>query len=447
MANEGKIVVKMVLEESDFDKKLSKASQRVKAAIEQKFDAPIIRTEATAAQRAARFKTAAEYASRNMPPPPTGLKFASGLAGDWYKAKMKAEERAEGERIQKEMGLGPEDYKGSAKKGGWMDKLGSLGSSSSLVNTLKKFGEAFPAVAGFAKGAALATGALVALRVAFGLVGYAVGLVLGPLKMFAHVVEQAAEAGARLYARVLASGGLPTGYVSQVSMAARVGGMSEADVVKFGSALGSLTEMTRVASNTMAKAVIPLTQLSWYSKAFGENWNALMAQFTAAAAPAISSIIQVTNAFLRILQITGVGTAIGRVVSLFEGIAAVLAALTATYAGILQLMGQMMSDLISSIYNWKLDFSKSMAVGDEIVSMWTKMAKPESVGGMAQRMPASAWEKMGLVIGMGPGVNPQAETASNTRTMKTTLSKVESNTATMVGLMSGLRAGSFANGL
>lgn len=447
--DKNKIEVAFVADMSDLDKKLDAAGKKVEQTFATQVKAPVEQAAAKvyaaqpqpttqarvaglttlssrqmeakmeAAAEAAREATRARWRAFAAAHPAGGAKTHS-MMPDWFLKQAQTSASSMGS-------LFPPAQAPST----WMQKLGTLGSSSSLVGTLNKLGAAFPAVAGFAKVAGLVTGAFVALRVALGIASYAVGLFVRPIMRLVGFLAQFAL-DERLYPRVLASGGMPASYVSKFTMASRVSGISESDIVKFGTNLRELNDMVAVAARTFAETMVPLTSLKWQMNTVSENWTALWRQFTAALEPSVGAFLQTLNSVMRSNQIIGLMTVLGQITNAFLGLLVIIYKYTSTMMMAISLLAQAIADLMYALVHLQRpDFTKTKEVFGEMRNIWRHQGQPQEQPGMAQRMPVSAWERMGLVLGMGPGVNHAAETARNTRTMAAALRQIEMNTGTM----------------
>jgi hypothetical protein len=153
---------------------------------------------------------------------------------------------------------------------------------------------------------------------------------------------------------------------------ASVLGVSESEVMRFGKQIEYLSPKLATANSILAKTTMPLTQVSWEFKVMEQNLYALFAQIGNQVAPAlvafgeaINSILEVINKNQRIIRaiMIGAGGATGGMSGVFGVLNMILG-------------------------------SKELKGGD--IPVPNTYNKP---------IPASTWERMGLVIGGGGGVN------------------------------------------
>jgi len=217
------------------------------------------------------------------------------------------------------------------------------------------------------------TGGLAALRVAFGLVSYAVSMVIGALKM---LVLNAAEAARKMYAAALQSGGLPVGFIARRNILAEVLGVGEQDVWQYGKAIQAVDLSVRKSTDTLARNNKVLTGVGWQTSALGIAFRALWSEIALGLAP-ITSIL-----------IAG-----------FTGLAWIL------------------TDLFRAANLLMLPFRKLL----EMMHIMIKVPTPTASAG---RYPTSTFERQGLVVGSIGGGSPAMQTAKNTAKTSTLLEKI-----------------------
>lgn len=254
---------------------------------------------------------------------------------------------------------------------------------------------------------------LVGLRVAMGLLMFVVRHVVNAFRVLLRSMENAA----RNYAGAVTSG-MPMGVAIEWGNIAKVLGVATHDAMLFGQAAVDIGNNLRIANQTMKETTPILTAMHWRWMEMKENIAALVAQFTATLAPAITGFLQVLNAQLKTELIYGFVKALGELANTLLGLAVLLLKVEATLQMALKGIAQMIADFVNGIVNRKFDFSKTEAIGEAIKEMWRRQSLEAPVApAMARRgmgMGFSAWERMGLVIGRGPGTNYAAQTARAT---------------------------------
>jgi hypothetical protein len=240
------------------------------------------------------------------------------------------------------------------------------------------------------------TGAAVAAMVAL-------GLAIKALKFSLDKAREAIEFSGKVYAKSIQSG-MGTPATVNRTLIAGILGVDEKEIFQFGAALQYIRPRIQGATDTLARNNRVLATISVDFKILEANMLAAGSALAAALAPSIRSVLVMMNdladLFLRFSDI----------------IAKVIEKLT---KGILDLaanfiLGPGLGSLAGAAVGiWKANADKR-AGGMSML--------PQAMGFMKQ-MPASAWEKMGLVIG-GSGVNHAAETAKNTKKTAQTLDKL-----------------------
>jgi hypothetical protein len=239
-----------------------------------------------------------------------------------------------------------------------------------LTTPLKTFGQM----------AVKATAALAGFRVAAGLIMYAFRLIYKPINDFVQFLTKAAEQGRALYARQLTSGGLPGGFVAYRSNLAAVLGVSEKEVFQYGAAIESVGKKVKWASDVQAHTAPVLAGAAHEFKALGLSINATAQLIAVEFVPALSKVSWVMR---NIIQANAGWVLKGGKMAL-EG------ALKAKFGTIGVEIAELIGRFIPSAN------APTPAVG-------------------ARRLPISGWERMGLIMGSGPGTNYTRETSQNTR--------------------------------
>lgn len=249
------------------------------------------------------------------------------------------------------------------------------------------------------------------------------------------------ETARQLYAKSLMQG-LGLNFTAKRGMIASVLGVSETEVMRFGAAMNYLNPKLAFAAETLAKTAVPLTGVGWEFKILSENIKALWAQMAEGLAPAVKALMIELNDFLVTMGRTGNIEFLAQILSkIFQSLVNTIGAielLGATFAaqfslirdafklmiqeivllipGAGKLLGIKASDAqetkdhisgtLSALGNQASDFFKN-ATGGKLNDV------PPPIAQMKQ-LPASAWEKMGLVVGGGAN-NYQKDIAKNTR--------------------------------
>jgi hypothetical protein len=328
-----------------------------------------------------------------------GGKKAGGVSGEmWNKilARMSPEDRAREEARMSAAGMGDSPVKNASKKIAdkirkdtgtfWKDMtflmmpvfnpasvwatLFSSRQTFSALNTgtgqsmLKKISGG--KLSGLS-GAAIGTGALVGASTL-------IGLTLNALAKVLKESYRAYEQGSQIYSKALQNG-MGLQFSTKRSQLASIMGVSEQDVMKFGSQMAYLNPKLEMSSYILSKYAPNLTAVSWEFKVLGEDTKALFATIANDLAPA------------------------------FKLLAVMLQDLAKGAAIAWKMLGKVAFNPylnpIGAAENWlikKLGGSSNMPAPQA----WMK------------QLPASSWEKMGLVT-MGGTQNYAKDTAKNTR--------------------------------
>jgi hypothetical protein len=240
----------------------------------------------------------------------------------------------------------------------------------------------------------MGTGTGVTALAAGGTVGVllAVGLAIKALTKTMKESIMAYKDAPKLYAKALTSG-LGLQFVSKRSILADIMGVSEQEVIKYAYAFNYLNPKISWASDIMAKTNANLTSVGWSFKILSTDMSALFAKIANDGSKGIRQFVLALDELVKMAgnfydkygkPTVEVGKSIGGAISdmIFgKGI---------TNLGRLGLMGM-------KVLGAKADIG----------------AAPPPISFMKQ-LPASSWERMGLVIGGGGGANPAKQTANNT---------------------------------
>ena len=236
-------------------------------------------------------------------------------------------------------------------------------------------------------GAALATGGVVGVLLA-------VGLAIKGLAKVMHESVQAYKDAPKLYAKAMTSG-LGLKFVSKRSMLAEIMGVSEQEVIKYGYAFQYLNPKIEWASSIMAKTNTNLTSVGWSFKILGENTKAMFADIADKAAPA-----------MRIFA-DGLGEIIKEITDWIDKHQSAMAKIELGAA-------------------FALAGTAGMQFGLDVMKRGKDSGPAPQPQSWMKQLPASSWEKMGLVIGGGGGANPAMQTAHNTKSMAQDMKKLVS---------------------
>jgi hypothetical protein len=217
----------------------------------------------------------------------------------------------------------------------------------------------------------------------------AAGLALKGLAVVVKETVNAFETARQLYAKSLTSG-MGLGFTAKRSLVAQIMGVSETEVFRFGAQLSYLNPKLEDASRILAATARPLTKVSWEWKILQADLSATFALIAQDAAPAIMGFLQSLDALIK----------------WFNDHSDFLKLLVREEMAVAT-MG------LSELY--RAMFSKTAAS--------TAASNMPSPAAWMKQLPASSWEKMGLVV--GPSANNYAKTtAHNTTRMARDLSTV-----------------------
>jgi hypothetical protein len=176
-------------------------------------------------------------------------------------------------------------------------------------------------------------------------------------------------------------------WAAKRSLVAQIMGVSETEVFRFGQQLAYLNPRLESASRILAQTATPLTQVSWEWKILQTDLSATFALIADQATPALLGFTEAIDKLIKKLNDHPNAVA-GATAGAFPGMTAI------------KIAGQGLGHLIGT---------DKMQAGMPSVSSWMK------------QLPASSWEKMGLVVGPYSS-NYAKETAKNTRQMAKDLS-------------------------
>ena len=274
--------------------------------------------------------------------------------------------------------------------------------------------------------------ALAGLRVAIGLVKYALNTLLAPIR----AVAAAADAARKAYANSLSSG-TPLNFSIQTSALAEVLGVGQDEVLNYAAAVEVLNKSMKYSIATFQETNRPLTMLGWSMKSLGASFEAMFAKIGADLAPALSQaadlIKNTIDAFTKSGVLNGLTWFTGVLIHLLNLIAGAVSLLAQGF----ELLGSVIVDsvqyFIRQIRNsiarvtggtiddsdpFKETKDKADILARTVEDLFRNRSDNKNLApepsAWSQRMPTSAWEKMGLVLGSA-GANYTQQTANNTK--------------------------------
>lgn len=264
------------------------------------------------------------------------------------------------------------------------------------------------------------SGGVTALRA--GAVGVGIAGVVASLLLFRKALNEAtaaSESARRSYLGAVRSGA-PLGFSIERGTLAQAMGVSESEVFRFGRVITWMGDRVSAASRTFVETNSVLTGTAFSIRIMKVNFDALKASIAAQLAPAIASLANAMSSLFETLARTDAikiaANLIGNVFHQIKlGVIGLSLALQNAVVG-LQLMIDSLEFLFSR--NRAVDFFKEtregMAGMNKMVQALMGQRAPDAVASI-NRLQASSWERMGLVIGTGSGTNYNREIARNTK--------------------------------
>ena len=142
-------------------------------------------------------------------------------------------------------------------------------------------------------GASLATAGLVGAATAL-------GVALKALTTTVRETISAYKNAAQLYSKSLMSGGLGIAFTARRSLLANIMGVSEREVFQFGNALNYLNPRLNFAVGILAKTAPNLTSVNWQFKILETDFKSLFATIADKLAPSIRQLTLVMDTLVRI---------------------------------------------------------------------------------------------------------------------------------------------------
>lgn len=291
----------------------------------------------------------------------------------------------------------------------------------------------------------------------FGIIGAIVGASFLALRKVVNELSQAFERARTLYAKNLSSGGLGQGYVTQRAILAQVIGVSENEVMQYGSAISFLNAKLATATRIINETNPTLSATSMNFQVMKQNISAAWAKIAEAISPALNRLYELIGAMSKLAALSGNTSLIGKAMSIIlDSIIRIIAIGSVVYSAI-ELMVTSVVDsikwMLSQVNNLLAKFHVPGFEKKAVNFQNTKDAaqafkeilkvalaapsyyKSESPGAPVSpnRMVMSSWEKMGMVIGSMGGKNPQEETAKNTKKLVNLFEKIVGGTLQRTG--------------
>ncbi len=262
-------------------------------------------------------------------------------------------------------------------------------------------------------------------------------------KVFQELAS-AADTARKNYAKILQSGGMAGGFVIQRAQLAEIIGVSDQQVMQYGQAIAYLNEKLEFSHKIFTDTNQTLTALSWHFKILEQNTHAMWASLANDAAPAIHMLIDALDQFVKyivehrktILGLIGWNTETPEQTRRRLD----LDFFSKNYITAMEPLMEM--DPFSGetpeeyIERFRKTFgtrsrgatelvAKESGVAPVIAKMlttWLHEAMPKAmeapkapaVAASLNRLPASNWERMGLIIGPGGAIDHAKRTADNT---------------------------------
>lgn len=330
---------------------------------------------------------------------------ASSLAPEWFLAQAASKANAMGSLFQnpsaklmpdwflgqgaKQLsGMGPL-MKGQMMAPDWFLKQGAA--------RLGEMGELFPkkpnAMLGFlGKAGVPTTGAAFAGIAASATVGLVIAAAVAGFAALVAAIKRTVAAydeARKLYAHSLMTG-LGLSFTANRGNLADVLGVSEKDVFQFGAAVAILSPKLKWASDTMARTTPNLTSVAWEFEILKKNLEAMFMTLANDGAPAMRLFLSGLSEFVK--GITGFAQMVSSEIKAHPWLAAAAGMMMSTIPGMSAIMAAGAPGALGAAPN------------------------PQ---GMMKQLPASAWERMGLIVGgFGGGDYPRRTAVAVEKTAK-----------------------------
>ena len=274
--------------------------------------------------------------------------------------------------------------------------------------------------AGTPAGAAIATGAIMAGLLALG----------AALKALTEIVKgtiRAFEAAHKLYADALQSG-TSLRVLAKMQTVGGIMGTDSAHAMAFSGSNNAAKQVQR-SVDVFAAAAPDMAEVVMQFRILGVALREFFTLVGKEMAGSLRSLIVAMTSFVRILTDAGLARAIGLIVSGITWVASALLKLGDLMIGVGALILNFFTDLINNIPEIISKLIRGNTAGNKLNFQFSEKAlanlkdllnPPGQIANdnisMARQLPASSWEKMGLVIGgIGGGTDYTKQIAVNTR--------------------------------
>ena len=250
----------------------------------------------------------------------------------------------------------------------------------------------------------------------------AIGAATAGMKLLRHAIDEVVDAANRartLYAKTMTSGGFAPGYVVRQNILAGILGVSEDQVMQYGRAIGFIGKRAEWAAKTTSDNMRLLTAEAWEAKIVAEDAKAAWSNLAVAVEPSMMKFYEWMDKIIKkagsvVKEMSNEGKNEAKYAA-FEkwaekhGVA---------YSGV-HVRGQ--DDLLNMGINKQGEFGPTnkkilKLFEDEFNKISSKNLAP-AIPTNINRMPSSAWEKMGMVLGMGGRTDHAAVTAKGVTTL------------------------------
>jgi hypothetical protein len=290
----------------------------------------------------------------------------------------------------------------------------------------------------------------------FYMIGRTINAMLAPFRMFARMLKEAYENGKRLYAQSVQSG-MGIGMTQSRNSLASALGVSQNEIYQFGAAIAWIGDRFENSNRILAQTAPTLAAVSWAGAALEQSFKAVEAEIANEFAPVLVYLEDAIRLFVEtisnsdmlpgiakeladafsVLAVTMkvVMVAVSGITLLFQGLADTLTWIMVKVNNLIALIPGAGKLGITPIINKDANFYHgSKAIVDGITKQFEnnnpfkKVQAPAAQAYMKQ-MPASAWERMGLVIGAAGGTNYAKESSQTLKRVEATLLAIERLTA------------------
>jgi hypothetical protein len=243
---------------------------------------------------------------------------------------------------------------------------------------------------------------------------------LGTFRFVLNTTMQAAERSKQLYSKATLSGFGLQGQAKRTLISEALG-VNENEIYRFGKAFTFLNENLDFASKTMAENAPNLTEVSLRLSVLKNNFEAFGSVLANQVAPILNSVLEdisknVKNMAQQWQTESKRWASVNSFVSQYQGMSVhrdlekgqALGEMPSKYTFLKngkELQGKELENIVSKFEKFSSGFDTSKKKGSSM------LGEPAA---FMKQLPASSWEKMGLVIGGGGKANYAEQTAKNT---------------------------------